>query len=100
MLSSPNTSICFQPTDTVVSDKKQMITALKERNSLICKHEYRIKTKRDNVIDAICNPTTACLSCQKNIFLEKNNGRMFLLELRNSLFAKLNPFYVNPVAGK
>lgn len=36
----------------------------------------------------------------KNVFLEKNNGRMFLLELRNPLFAKLNPFYVNPVAGK
>lgn len=46
-------------------------------------------------------PSHAYLAKKKNnVFLEKNNGRMFLLELRNPLFAKLNPFYVNPVAGK
>lgn len=65
-MSSPaNTSIYFHPGNTVVNDKQTNMT-LKERKPLVGKQEnHHIKTKRDNVIDAICNPTTPCLSCQK-----------------------------------
>lgn len=70
-MSSPaNTSIHFQPRDTVVNDKKQTHTVLKERRPLVGKHEHQIKMKRDNVIEAICNPTTRRLSCQKCVCVE------------------------------
>lgn len=99
-MSSPaNTSIYSQPRDTVVKDKKPTNTTLKERNPLVGKHEHHIKTKRDNVIDAICNPTTLCLSCQKCVCVEEEcNDVPFRTE--GSLLAKLNPFCPNPIAEK
>lgn len=88
-MSSPaNTSIYFQLTEAVVNDKKQTNATLKERTSLICKHGHCKKTKRDNVIDAICNSTTPCLSLQKCISVEGEEWNDILSGAQESFVCK------------